>query len=172
MMVDDTEAAGQLLRLLRRRILRARRAVTTAALAPWARAVSEDTSCSVRPGRRHWADCYRRASDYVLAHTPEHGKCPPIEGMRLVHGLCGDASDVWAHAWVELPSGLVFDGVRQEFYDREGYSQVLHAVAEATYDATAMIEQMRESVRYGPWHTGVLGRDASRPIALPAARDR
>ena len=67
---------------------------------------------------------------------------------------------------------LVFDGVRQQFYDREGYGQVLHAVAEASYDATAMVEQMRVSVRYGPWHTGVLGRDASRRLPLPGSGGR
>ena len=89
--------------------------------------------------------------------------------MRLVHGVCGDSTDVWAHAWVELPDGLIFDGVRQAFYDRGGYYQVLRASAEATYDAPEMIEQMRASERYGPWHSGVLGRDASRRRAEPAS---
>src|SRR5688500_3859932 len=135
-------AAGRLLLLLRRRILRERRRATTAALAPWLRTVSTDTLCGVRPSRRHWADCYRRACDYVLAHTSGEGTCPPLAGMRLVHGVCGDATDLWAHAWVELADGLIFDGVRQAFYDRVGYYQVLHAVAEATYEAPAMIEQM------------------------------
>ena len=161
-------AGSRLLLLLRRRIVRERRRATTAALAPWQRTVSADTLCGVRPSRRHWADCYRRACDYVLAHTPGKGACPPLAGMRLVHGVCGDATDLWAHAWVELPDGLIFDGVRQVFYDRGGYYQVLHAVAEATYDAPAMIVQMRNSVRYGPWHDGVLGRDASRRVAPSA----
>ena len=166
---EAADAAALLLRLLRRRIVRARRSATTKALAPWVRVVPEGTRCGVKPGRRHWADCYRRACDYVLAHTAQRGSCPPISGMRLVHGVCGDASDLWAHAWVELPDGRVFDGVRQEFYDREGYCRVLGAVAEATYDAPAMIEQMRASVRYGPWHTGLLGRAATRRVAADAS---
>ena len=162
-----TAAAGRLLILLRRRIVRERRRATTAALAPWRRTVSTDVLCGAQPSRRHWADCYRRACNYVLAHTPGKGACPPLAGIRLAHGVCGDATDQWAHAWVELPDGLIFDGVRQAFYDRGGYYQVLHAVAEATYDAPAMIEQMRASLRYGPWHDGVLGRDASRRVAGP-----
>ena len=160
-------AAGRLLVVLRRRIVRERRQATTAALAPWRRTVSTDTLCGVQPSRRHWADCYRQACNYVLAHTPGAGACPPLDGMRLAHGVCRDATDTWAHAWVELPDRLIFDGVRQAFYDRAGYYRVLHAVAEATYDAPAMIEQMRATRRYGPWHEGVLGRDASRRVAGP-----
>jgi hypothetical protein len=164
-----TDPAARLLRLLRRRVLGARRKATTEALAPWVRVVSEGMLCGVKPGKRHWADCYRRACDYVLAHTAERGSCPPIIGMRLVHGVCGDTSDLWAHAWVELPGGVVFDGVRQQFYDRDGYRTVLHAMVEATYDAPEMIEQMRESERYGPWHAGVLGRDATRRLVGPVS---
>ena len=163
-------AAGQLLLLLRRRIIRTRRRATTEALAPWLRVVSTETLCGARSGRRHWADCYRRACDYVLAHTRGRGSCLPLDGMRLVHGVCGDGIDTWAHAWVELPDGLIFDGVRQAFYDRGGYYQVLRAVAEATYDAPGMIEHMRASARYGPWHSGVLGREStSRRVVGPAS---
>ena len=100
----------------------------------------------------------------MLAHTRGQGACPPISSMRLVHGVCRDGSDQWAHAWVELPGGVVFDGVRQEFYDRDGYCRVMGAVAEARYDAPAMIEKMLESVKYGPWHSGALGRRATRRV--------
>ncbi|HEU5318045.1 MAG TPA: hypothetical protein VFX49_18175, partial [Chloroflexota bacterium] len=75
---------------------------------------------------------------------------------------------LWAHAWVELAGSLVFDGVRQEFYDREGYRRALHAVSEMSYDAPAMLERMRASGRYGPWHTGLLGDVPSRRHAVPA----
>jgi hypothetical protein len=151
---------------LRKRHVGAKRRAMTAALAPSVRAVSVSVSSGTRPGRRYWSDCYRRASDYVLAHTPGQGPCPPVEGMRLVHGVCGDARGLWAHAWVDLPDpsgarGLVFDGVRQEFYDRDGYCRVLHAIAEASYDAPGMTERMHASGRYGPWHAGVLGRNAT-----------
>src|SRR5688500_8025318 len=150
---------------------------TTAALAPWTRAVSPALLCGTARGRRHWADCYRRACDYVLAHAPRTGHCPPIDGMRLVHGVCGDARAIWAHAWVELPGSsqrpgtLVFDGVRQDFYDRDGYHQVLCAVEEVAYDPPTMVSRLRASGRYGPWHDGVLGRAATRRIP-PAVHAR
>ena len=165
------------------------------------RAVTPEVSSGTRPGRRYWADCYRRAADYVLAHTPGHGTGLPLDGLRLVHGVCADSRGCWAHAWVTLPAlsalpalpalptlpalsalpaglgtpaigALIFDGVRQAFYDRDGYCQVFHAVAEASYDAVAMLEHLRTSGRYGPWHTGVLGRSASRrhpPLRHPPA---
>ena len=120
-----------------------------------------------RPGKRYWADCYRRACEYVLAHSRTDGSYGPIAGMRLVHGVCRDGDVVWAHAWVDLPGGIVFDGVRQQFYDRAGYRRVMHATEEATYDAGGMVERMLGTRRYGPWHAGVLGHAAIG--RLPAA---
>ena len=162
----------------RERVLRAKRRVTSAALHPWTRAVTADAVCGTTPRRRYWSDCYRRASNYVLEHTPGVGPCPPIDGLRLVHGVCSDARGLWAHAWVELPhphsphdptEALVFDGVRQAFYDRAGYRRVLGAVAEASYDAPGMMEHMEASGRYGPWHAGVLGRNATGPHQFATA---
>jgi len=88
--------------------------------------------------------------------------------MHLVHGVCRDGDVVWAHAWVDLPGGIVFDGVRQAFYDRDSYRRVMQATEEARYHADAMIEWMVGTRRYGPWHAGVLGHDAIRRVeALP-----
>ncbi len=77
------------LALVRRRIRRARRRAMTAALAPCIRPVDDSFWCGAQPGRRYWADCYRRACDYLLAHSP--GDVPylpsmPIDGLLLVHG--------------------------------------------------------------------------------------
>jgi hypothetical protein len=42
------------------------------------------------------------------------------------------------HAWVELPNGLVFDGVFQRFYRREDYyGEMAHATPWYIYDAIA-----------------------------------
>jgi hypothetical protein len=148
------------LTLLGRRLRSARRRATAAALAPYVQPVDADLWCGTRPGRRYWADCYRRACDYVLAHASGRGPYGPIAGMRLVHGVCRDGDLVWAHAWVELPGGRVFDGVRQQFYDRDGYQRVLQTTVEATYGPEAMVAQLRAARHYGPWHDGVLGHDA------------
>src|SRR5438105_3343261 len=154
--------------LLGRRLRGARRRATSAALAPYVRGVAAALWCGVRPGKRYWTDCYRRASEYVLARSLVHGPCNPVEGMLLVHGVCRDDHVLWAHAWVELPgelpAALVFDGVRQQFYDRDGYYQILRVTAEATYDAATMRAQMRAWRHYGPWHDGLLAHDSQRRL--------
>jgi hypothetical protein len=71
---------------------------------------------------------------------------------------------MWAHAWVELPGGVIFDGARQQFYDRAGYLTVLRATAEATYDAAAMVTHMRARRHYGPWHDGLLAHESVQRI--------
>ena len=58
----------------------------------------------------------------------------------------------WGHAWVELPAGLVFDGVRQQFYDGAGYRRALGAVAEAAYGPAAAAAWLRATGHWGPWH--------------------
>ena len=147
---------------IRRRLVGARRRALTAALAPHVRPVDAALACGTRPGRRYWRDCYRRAADYLLAHAPRDGECPPVEGLALVHGVCRAGPRQWGHAWVELPGGLVFDGVRQQFYGRGGYRRVTQATAEATYTLDDMVKRLRAAGHYGPWHQDVLGRAAAR----------
>jgi hypothetical protein len=86
--------------------------------------------------------------------------------MTLVHGTCRAGPLLWAHAWVELPGApgggetggaLVFCGVRQRFYAREGYARVLGTTAEATYRPEEAVARLRATQRYGPWHRGALG---------------
>jgi hypothetical protein len=155
---------------LRRRLTGARRRATTVALARHARAVDAALARGTRPGRRYWGDCYRRAADYVLARFLRDGPCPPLEGLTLVHGTCRAGLLLWGHAWVELPGGLVFDGVRQQFYEPAGYRRVLQTTAEATYRPEAVVAQLRATGRYGPWHRGLLGTAAARRLGSHAGR--
>jgi len=155
-MAQTATAIDQLARL-RSRIVGERRRATTAALAPYVRRVDAALAGGTRPGRRYWGDCYRKAADYLLAHSPGSGARPGGEGMALVHGVCCRDRLLWAHAWVALPQALVFDGVRQQFYDQEGYRRVLQAAAEATYSRADVVERLRATQRYGPWHQGILG---------------
>jgi hypothetical protein len=160
-------AAAEAIARLRRRILGERRRAVTLALAPHARAVGAATAAGTRPGRRYWGDCYRRAAEYVLARIPPAagGPGPPPAppappapaGLRVVHGTCRAGPQAWAHAWVELPGGLVFCGVRQAFYDRAGYRRVLGAAAEAVYRPEELVARLRATGRYGPWHRGAPG---------------
>ena len=87
-----------------------------------------------------------------------------------MHGTAAPGAAVWAHAWVELPGGLVFDGVRQRFYDRAGYYRVLRRTAEAIYRPAEAAARLRATQRYGPWHRGALG-DSAPPGAAGSTRD-
>jgi hypothetical protein len=53
---------------------------------------------------------------------------------------------------VELPAGLVFDGVRQQFYDGAGYRRALGAIAEVAYGPAAAAAWLRATGHWGPWH--------------------
>ena len=154
---------------LRRRLVGARRRATTVALAPHRRQVAAALAGATRPGRRYWGDCYRRAAEYVLARARPGGPGPRVAGLTLVHGTGRTGTAVWAHAWVELPGGLVFDGVRQRFYDRAGYYRVLGATAEAVYRPAEAAARLRATQRYGPWHRGALR--AAPPGAAGSTRD-
>jgi hypothetical protein len=61
-------------------------------------------------------ECFYRSYQYIseLSLRPEIIR---LEGVYLVHGECILA--LGPHAWVELPGGLLFDGVRQRFYKQK-----------------------------------------------------
>ena len=65
-------------------------------------------------GGPYWKECFSRAWVYFLGHTI--GK--PTASMCLVHGIWRGN---WKHAWVEIEEHIVFDGVMQQFYERESY---------------------------------------------------
>ena len=116
---------------LRRRRTGARRRATTVALAPHGRLVGPALAAGTRSGTRYWGDGYRRAAEYVLAHARGDGAGPPRAGPALVHGTCRAGRRRWGHAWVALPGGLVFDAVRQRFYEPAGDHRVLQTTADA-----------------------------------------
>ncbi len=147
---------------LRRRLRGAQRRGRTVALARHARDVGEALACGTHPGRRYWGDCFRRAAEYMLDRCLPGAPCPPQEGLRLVHGTGRSGSELGAHAWVELPGDLVFDGVQQRFYDRADYGRVLGVTAEASYHPLEVVDRLRTTQRYGPWHRGVLGAATAR----------
>jgi hypothetical protein len=77
---------------------------------------------------------------YVLAH-------PEIKGLRLVHGR----SLGIAHSWVELPGGIVFDGVAQRFYTLAGYRAATEAAEEASYTSHEAAHLVLAGDHCGPW---------------------
>jgi hypothetical protein len=98
------------------------------------------------PFRRYPQQCYARTTKYMLQH-------PDIEGARLVHGLIAHAPYFvpMAHAWVELPGEIVFDGVVQAFFTRASYYSVMGALEMSAYSGA---ETQRLASAYGssgPW---------------------
>ena len=90
-------------------------------------------------------DCYRQAMYYMRDLAPK--------GAILVHGRVADGMGAACitHAWVELPGGLVFDGVTQRFYRIDAYYEKRGAVKDRTYtDMEACIAQGRHH-HFGPW---------------------
>jgi hypothetical protein len=131
------------------------------ALAPYVRPVGAALACGTRPARRYWGDCSRRAAEY--AHARGNGAGPPRAGPALVHGTCRAGRLRWGHAWVALPGGLAFDGVRQRFYEPTGYHRVLQTTAEASYRRAAAVAWLRATQRYGPWPRGARDSRAGAP---------
>jgi hypothetical protein len=107
-------------------------------------------------------ECFFRAYRYVV-----HLDRLLEEGIWLVHGECAMAFG--PHAWVELPDGLVFDAVLNQFYHLEDWEK--HILGTAWYkftpDAASLIFANMPRTEDGqfiyrwdanlglPWFTGV-----------------
>ena len=92
--------------------------------------------------------CYRKAFEYVSAKRD-------IEGIKLVHGLYRPSffDNHCGHAWVNLPNQIIFDGVLQLFYDKEGYYDFYQIVKQREYNSSEMYRIRKENGgHYGPWH--------------------
>jgi hypothetical protein len=99
------------------------------------------------PRRRYPQQCYSKTTKYILDH-------PQLEGMRLVHGVVSHGPHFvpFDHAWVELPGGVVFDGVVQTFFTHVSYYAVMLAMVLDAYSA-AEARQLVETYRHpGPWN--------------------
>jgi hypothetical protein len=98
------------------------------------------------PRRRYPQQCYARTTKYVLEHLE-------IDGARLVHGVVAHAPHFLplAHAWVELPGDVVFDGVVQTFFTRSSYYRVMAALPLTTYSGVETQRLAAASGFAGPW---------------------
>lgn len=134
-----------------------------AALTPFVRNVPYRWRRGLRP-RRHWRQCYERALRFMRrAGTPDeatlvHGLyhvsgagAMQLPDGRVVEPPRGSLTG-FGHAWVELPGDMVFDGVRQAFYDLDGYYTVLAALPEVTYSAKEAMTHAVATGHAGPWH--------------------
>ena len=98
------------------------------------------------PRRRYPQQCYARTTKYMLQHLE-------IAGAQLVHGMIAHAPHFvpMAHAWVELPGNVVFDGVVQAFFTRDSYYAVMSAQPLDVYSGLET-QRLADSSGYsGPW---------------------
>jgi hypothetical protein len=94
-------------------------------------------------------ECYYRAHRY--ATHPARME----EGVFLVHGETGLLFG--GHAWVELPNGLVFDGVFQQFYPLDVWDR--EAIPNRWYKFTPMAAGLI-TARLRKTHPGLYRWDA------------
>lgn len=93
----------------------------------------------------YWHDCYRKAFEYCM---DKH--CQGVE-VKLVHGTCKAGLGSYGHAWVEIGDKIVFDGVMQRFYDKEGYYRERGAIKEAEYRYEEAYRNLIKFNRYDDW---------------------
>jgi hypothetical protein len=93
------------------------------------------------PKRIYWKLCYKKAWDYVRGR----------DDVILCHGLYTEYQV--AHAWVELPGNIVFDGVMQRFYIKEGYYKTLKITKLVEYTSFKASRLILEYRHFGPWHS-------------------
>ncbi|QJX01095.1 hypothetical protein [Frigoriglobus tundricola] len=116
-------------------------------LAPHQTDVPAELRVGTCPVRAYPKKCYIKALEYFLAHV--------ADDVVLCHGEVAVAE--WGlpfpHAWVELPGGIVFDGVAQMFCDRDGYQLTLGVAPERVrrYTPDEVNRLILESEHAGPW---------------------
>lgn len=107
----------------------------------------------VRPGRIYHKRCFQEAFGYADAHRND--------GAVLCHGMVlvflGSARPhSFLHAWVEMPGGVVFDGVVQMFCSREGYYRGMGVDTSRVwrYSPDEVERLSMQTLHTGPWHDG------------------
>jgi hypothetical protein len=119
-------------------------------------AVCEHVVEELNPGRKKLflRRCFERTFWYIIHIAQKAYSSDEARGILnrtwLVHGSCFLGSLDGAHAWVELPGGIVFDGVYQRFCDRRSYYRTQHAAAFQKYRPAAAFAIMAHLIRNDP----------------------
>ena len=92
--------------------------------------------------RRVTNHCYREAYVYTMDHAE-------IPGILLVHGKYTKVPR--GHAWVELPGGIIFDGVKRKFYRWSEYRRRFQAEARVKYTPRQAATFYIKKESSGPW---------------------
>jgi hypothetical protein len=114
---------------------------------------TESEAVGCKPGKRFPGDCYAKAAEYLATRKISRdfgGSTLPMEDGVLVHGMVGSGGMKIGHAWVEI-GGKVFDGTKQEFYDKDDYYRQMNAEVEHRYTPAEVFRFMVRTKHYGPW---------------------
>lgn len=95
------------------------------------------------PSKMRPGDCFRQATEFVLA------KIGIVSNMEWVEGLVTAGFPI-EHAWVET-RGVIFDGVAQQFYDKDSYYAVLKAKPMRRYTPDQVKSFVISQRHGGPW---------------------
>jgi hypothetical protein len=104
-----------------------------------------------RARRKFPKSSFKRSCLFVLDHLE-------VEGVTLVHGFIHIPVPI-SYAWVELPEGLVFDGIEQLCFQGQHYKYIRQATVDIAYTPQAMLEEMLQSDHFGPWRETSLERE-------------
>jgi hypothetical protein len=131
------------------------------------------------PEKRYLGECFDRALRFIgtLGMTLARDD-PTRDDLWLVHGEYldwGEYTSWQPHGWVELPGGVVFDGNLQQFYERVGYYETVHAQPWYKYSvgAAVLIEANMPrnpdgTIPVGDWHAylGLPFADPNNPTII------
>lgn len=89
-------------------------------------------------------DCYRLAFRFIIRED---------EGY-LIHGrVFGGSPPRWIeHAWVELPTGLVYEPVAHTFYKKDTFYQRYNAEELKRFSPTEAAKLAIKFRHFGPWY--------------------
>ena len=108
--------------------------------------------------------CYRRAYCFILDNYGQTHR--DASTVRLVHGLYRvPVIGYTGHAWFEIDSDTVFDGVLQSFYLLRAYARIYQTISQAHYTLKEAIELSLRHNHYGEWHNDDSSVSAPRKAA-------
>lgn len=93
-------------------------------------------------GDKNYGKCFDTSGRFAL-NNYEEGNV--VHGSITLHGV------KIAHAWVELPGDVVFDGTQTQFFDKNDYYKVTGAVKQHEYTFDEARTKMLSQGHFGPW---------------------
>jgi hypothetical protein len=98
----------------------------------------------------YYHKCYEMSAEYITSLAFGNNVSP--ENLTLVHGAAQLACIMIGHAWVEIKDTIVFDGVLQSFYTKDGYYKTLKAKKFVSFVPEETRRNLIETEIYANWY--------------------